>query len=244
MNEHQKASPITTIAVLLILLAVIIVAGAYIKSPEPREPLGQKNKQEQPAIKEIPMVTNDDHIRGSINAPIKIVEYSDLECPFCKQFHFTMKSIMNDYEASGKVAWVFRHYPIDDLHKKARQEATATECAGTIGGNKGFWNYLSSLYELTPSNDGLDLNLLPKIATDVGLNAQAFVTCLESSQHEETINREIIEAQAAGAQGTPFPVIIGPDGSQTQLGGAVSYQILKARIESLLLNYSDQTKTN
>jgi len=101
------------------------------------------------------------------NAPVKIVEFSDTECPFCKRFHTTMQQVVKD--SNGQVAWVYRHFPLDQLHSKARKEAEATECAAELGGNEKFWAYLNRLMEVTPANDGLDLAELPVIAAYVGL---------------------------------------------------------------------------
>src|SRR5437868_3213524 len=84
-------------------------------------------------------VTSDDHILGNPNAPVVIVEYSDTECPFCKQFHTTLRRVMTEYGKDGKVAWVYRHFPIDSLHSKARKEAEALECANELGGSVKFW---------------------------------------------------------------------------------------------------------
>ena len=73
-------------------------------------------------------VTREDHIKGNPDAPIKIVEYSDFECPFCKRFHDTMNEVMSEVD-NGQVAWVFRHFPLDQLHPvKARAVAVASEC--------------------------------------------------------------------------------------------------------------------
>ncbi len=105
-------------------------------------------------------VTDKDHIAGNAQADIIIVEYSDTECPFCKKFHETMIQVMDEYGKSGKVAWVYRHFPLDALHKKARKEAEATECAAELGGNDKFWEYLNLMMKITPANDQLDLNLL------------------------------------------------------------------------------------
>ncbi len=99
-------------------------------------------------------VSPDDHILGDANAKIIIVEYSDLECPFCKVFHNTMHQVVE--KSNGDVAWVYRHYPIPQLHKKAFREALATECAWEQKGNDGFWKYMDKLFEITTSNDGLD----------------------------------------------------------------------------------------
>lgn len=90
-------------------------------------------------------VTSDDHIVGNINAKIVIVEYSDLDCPFCKSFHNTMHRVVK--ESNGDVAWVYRHYPITQLHPNAYQKAEATECAWEQGGNTAFWKYADKVFE-------------------------------------------------------------------------------------------------
>lgn len=104
--------------------------------------------------KDLKPVSPDDHILGNKKAKIVIVEYSDLECPFCKVFHNTMHQVVE--KSNGDVAWVYRHYPIPQLHKKAFREAEATECAWEQKGNDGFWKYMDKLFEITTSNDGLD----------------------------------------------------------------------------------------
>ena len=163
--------------------------------------------KEQSGIK-IEPVTGDDHILGNPKAPIMIVEFSDTECPYCKTFHATMHQVIDTYGKTGKVAWVYRHFPIDNIHSKARKEAEATECAAELGGNDGFWKYLDNLYKITPSNNELDLSLLPKIAEDSGLDKEKFVTCLDSGKYADKVEKDYQDAVAAGGQGTPYPVII------------------------------------
>jgi len=93
-------------------------------------------------------------IVGNANAKISLIEYSDFECPFCKRFHATMQQVM---AANGdNVRWVYRHFPLDSLHQKARTEALASECAGEQG---KFWEFTNSVFEVTPSNDGMDITL-------------------------------------------------------------------------------------
>jgi len=88
-------------------------------------------------------VTAEDRINGDINAPIKIVEYSDIDCPFCKRFHGTLEEVRAIY--GDKVAWVYRHSPIAQLHPDAFNKSHATECVAEIGGNDKFWEYLKLL---------------------------------------------------------------------------------------------------
>lgn len=114
------------------------------------------SEEDEVSIAKMPAVTAADHIKGSINAPVKIVEYSDLECPFCKMFHATLQEIISDPEYKDKVAWVYRHFPLTQLHSKAPKEAEATECAAEVGGNEGFWKFVDKINEITPANNKLD----------------------------------------------------------------------------------------
>lgn len=91
-----------------------------------------------------PQVSEKDHIIGSPDADIVIIEYSDFECPYCKSHHATLKKIVEEY--GGKVAWVFRHYPLVELHQNAFEKAIASECISQIKGNDAFWKYTDLLY--------------------------------------------------------------------------------------------------
>lgn len=176
----------------------------------------------------------DDHVRGNRNADILLIEYSDLECPYCKKFDTIMKQVMGEYGNSGSVAWVYRHYPLDMIHPKARKEAEATECANELGGNEAFWKYLDRLYEITPSNNQLDLAKLPEIAVEVGLDVGAFNTCLSSGKYAERVQRDFENGVEAGVQGTPFMAIINvKTGKQSSISGAYPAEAVKAAIDSI-----------
>ncbi|KKW42008.1 MAG: Sodium/proton antiporter [Candidatus Magasanikbacteria bacterium GW2011_GWA2_56_11] len=96
----------------------------------------------------------DEPVKGNQNAKITIVEYSDFECPFCKRYHDTMAQIIAKY--GNEVRWVYRHLPLDSLHRKARTEALAAECAGEQG---KFWEFTDQVFAVTPSNDGIDITI-------------------------------------------------------------------------------------
>lgn len=128
-----------------------------IKGAQPLETVKQQvaaarsgTKNESPQIR---AVSPGEHIIGNLNGDITIVEYSDLECPFCKRFQTTMHEVL---KSDPNIAWVYRHYPIPQLHSKALHEAEATECAWEQGGNEAFWKYTDRIYEITPSNNGLE----------------------------------------------------------------------------------------
>jgi len=179
-------------------------------------------------------VTTEDHILGNPNATLKIVEYSDTECPFCKVFHQTMKQVMDVYGKSGKVAWVYRHFPIDQLHQRARKEAEATECANELGGTEKFWEFIDLVYATTNSNDSLDPAQLPVIAGKVGLDVKAFNTCLSSGKYAAKVEADYQDAIKAGGRGTPNSIIVSADGTKTVIQGAQSFEAVKGIIDALL----------
>lgn len=176
-------------------------------------------------------VTDDDWIRGKNNAEITVVEFSDTECPFCKRFHPTMQRLIEEYP--NDVNWVYRHFPLTSLHSKAIKEAEATECAGELAGDEGFWAYLDRLFEITPSNDGLDLAQLPQIAEDVGINRTKFESCLNSGKYAQKVQEQANQATAAGGNGTPYSVVVVGD-EKIPVSGAVPYEQLKTIIDSVL----------
>ncbi len=106
----------------------------------------------------VPTLRDGDYILGNKDADVIIYEYSDTECPFCKRFHATMHELINNNK--GKVAFVYRQFPLDSIHPKTRKESEALLCAGELGGNDAFWKYLDTIFEITPSNNGLDPDLL------------------------------------------------------------------------------------
>lgn len=167
-------------------------------------------------------VKADEHIVGNKDAKIVIIEYSDTECPFCKSFHKTMQKVVTD--SKGEVAWVFRQYPIPQLHSKATLESEATECAWEQGGNDAFWNYINRLFEITPSNDGLAKSELPKIAEYVGLNVATFNDCLSSNKYKEKVAADVADGAKAGVRGTPSSFILVKGKLVDTIPGALPYE--------------------
>ncbi len=255
METLQKlAVPIS----IVIAGAMIAVSLFFVNSRPTANTGGEPVVQE-----EIRGVQEDDHIKGNPNAKIVIVEYSDTECPFCKQYHETMNRIVSEYGASGDVAWVYRHFPIPSLHPKAPKQSEALECAADQGGNETFWKYTDKLYQTTKSNNSFDSGVynspttppngpdgkpyytqkaprttsdagaLSDLANELGLNVAQFEECMKSGKHADRIMTDTNEVVAAGGQGTPHSIII-VDGEQIPLEGAQPYDAVKGMIDSLL----------
>jgi len=229
----------------IVIAGALIAGGLYLSTSSPDD---NPNVNDDPnGITKITVdpITPSDHILGNPDAEIIVFEYSDTECPFCKSFHATMNQIIDEYGKDGNVAWVYRHFPLDTLHKKARKEAEATECAAELGGSDGFWNYTNLLYETTPSNDGLEVSKLPEIAETVGLDRALFEECLSSGLHADTVEAQFQSGIKAGAEGTPYPIIVTKgDGQAYPLKGALPYEQLKLLIDDMLGDQPDDAATD
>lgn len=184
-------------------------------------------------VGKVPDVTKDDHVRGERNASVALIEYSDLECPFCKTFHPTMLQAMKEYD--GKIMWVYRHFPLS-FHANAQKEAEASECAAELGGNDAFWKYVDAIYERTTSNGtGFALDKLGPLATEVGLNQTNFQKCLDSGKYASKVKDEMNAGSEAGIRGTPGTIILNiKTGERKDVPGAVPYEQLKPLIDEVL----------
>lgn len=180
----------------------------------------------------IPAVTAQDHIRGNINAKVVLIEYSDLECPFCKRFDPTMKQIIKEY--GDKIAWVYRHYPLP-FHQNAQKEAEASECAAELGGNDTFWEYIDAILERTTSNGtGFELAKLVPLAEELGIDKTKFKTCLDSGTYAQKIKGGIDSAAKGGVNGTPATIIIPATGKRDIISGALPFEQIKQQLDQIL----------
>jgi protein-disulfide isomerase len=177
-------------------------------------------------------ISKEDHVRGDDKAPITLIEYSDLECPFCKRFHPTVLQLMNEYK--GKVKWVYRHFPLS-FHANAQKEAEATECAASLGGTDAYWKYVDTIFERTTSNGtGFALDQLAPLAKEIGLDEKKFKECLDGGKMAQRVQNDFDEGQSAGVDGTPGNILLGKDGSSVIVPGAVPYETLKSQVDQML----------
>ena len=164
---------------------------------------------------DLPQITSDDHILGSIDAPIKIVEYSDFECPFCKTVHPTFQQIVSQYD--GKVAWVYRHYPLD-FNPNSMPAALASECVAGLGGNDKFWSFTDYLFE--NQSTALNAASYEQKAKELGIDVNSFRGCVDSGKYEQKIKDQMAGGIASGVQGTPGNFIVTSDGQIYSVSGA------------------------
>ncbi len=224
-----------------IILAGVIVAGAimYTKSPAP--------SNTQPAnvnVANQPSDTNSgpaniqvkagEHILGNPDAKLTLILYTDTECSYCRNFHQTMQQIMNEYGKNGTLKWIYRPFPLEQIHATAKAQAEGAECAAELGGNDKFWQYLDELTSYIVSKDNT-VNDLVKTAEKLGLNGTKFKECLISGKYDQKIADSIQEGVNNGVKGTPYSVILGPNNQQNVIPGALPYEQVKQMVDQMLI---------
>ncbi len=167
----------------------------------------------------VPVVSDDDHIRGNKNAPVTLIEYSDFQCPYCGAFEPTLESVMTKYK--DQVRLVYRHFPLS-FHPNALPAAIASECASEQG---KFWEFHDAMFK---NQDALNDDFYKKLAGDNKLNVTKFNDCFSNKKYEKKIQDEAAAGGAAGVNGTPGTFVIGKDGSATPITGAVPEATLSA----------------
>ena len=233
-NEDKQGRSNKLSLPVAIVVAGALIAGAIFITKMPAAPQVVVNQGDQASgeLDKLVPVSKNDHILGaSSNTKVYIVEFSDIDCPFCKRFHPTMHQIVKEYK--GQVAWVYRHFPLDSIHPNARKKTEATECAAELGGNDAFWKYLDKIMEIPSANNQPDSNELYNIAQFVGLNDSLLRSCLDSGKYASKVEAQYQDGINVGVSGTPMSVIVYKD-QKVILEGAQPYEAIKAKIDALL----------
>lgn len=203
-TTHTKQNK--NIAIIIAIIAgAIIIAAAILYS-------GKLNKNNDTSFVDPDTMFSGRELKqeelvvGDLKSKVIVLEYSDLECPFCKKFHVdTMNSIYEKY--NKEVGFAFRHFPLT-FHKKAPKEAEATLCAREQGGQKAYKNYISRIFETTNGNDSLDLNLLPKFAEELGLDTNKWNNCMATSTYAAQVQLDLNDGLEVGVEGTPNAYVL------------------------------------
>ena len=132
--------------------------------------------------------------KGTANAPVEIVEFSDFQCPYCLAAHSTIQRVLGTY--GDRVRFVYRNFPLPN-HPDARPAAEAAQCAHAQG---RFWPYHDRLFE-KPSK--LSQPELKQTAAELGLDTASFNTCVDSHKYRDVVDADLKAGQDAGVTGTP-----------------------------------------
>jgi len=175
---------------------------------------------------------NGRHVYGKADAEFTLVEFSDLECPYCKRFHDTPKSLVE--QAGGKINWEWQHYPLQFHNPTAAKAAHASECVGEVVGNLAFWAFTGEWFERSALN-GQGYDEIERLAQEVGADPAAFSACMESGKYKQKIQDQMDRGTAMGVTGTPATVIVdNTNGRQILVKGAQPAQALLKAMGQLI----------
>ncbi len=172
----------------------------------------------------VPNVSFTDHVFGRRTAPVTLIVYSDFECPFCRNFHDTLKEVMKKERASVNI--VYRHFPLP-FHESAMPAAKASECAARLRGNGGFWAFVDAVFA-----DGAAQYV--QAAETVGVSATSLASCMK----DPAILKKVQDQENAATStitGTPTTIILNrKTGAQQTISGAVGAQEVESAIDAVL----------
>jgi protein-disulfide isomerase len=253
-NRHNRAGLLraTETGASIFLIAVAILLGACttpapspvsVRDPAPAE-AGLRSAQSSgiafqdgsvPIVRMTPptVVLDGSHRIGSSRATIAVVEFSDYQCPYCREFHERIyPRLKKEYVETGIVQFVHKDLPLKSIHPQAMPAALAASCAGL---QKRFWPMHEALY----ANHGkLSPTLYPQLAHELGLDEAKFTACLSEASREQVIMRDVVEARGLGITGTPSFVIGKIQGDTLTVvrlaKGAPSFEGFAQEIEKLL----------
>lgn len=139
---------------------------------------------------------------GPADAPVVLVEYSDLQCPYCEKAHALLeKEVFPAYP--GKIRWVFKNYPLQGIHPWAYDGALAAVCAARLKPDS-YVKFIAAAFReqrnISPAN--LREKALG-LAKDLGLDKEAFASCFDKKESQEAVEAAIREADSLGVTGTP-----------------------------------------
>lgn len=183
----------------------------------------QANDPAAPApVRRVEVSIEDSPALGPANAPVTIVEFSDYECPYCARWHQQVyKRLMKEYE--GKIRFVYRDFPLDNIHPNAAPAAIAAHCAGEQDAYFSFHDALLS-YQY-----GLGREAYLSYATELGLDAKAFQTCLDEKRYADKVEADMRYGYSIGVSSTPTFFVNG-----IAIVGAQPYEVFQQLIEKEL----------
>jgi protein-disulfide isomerase len=243
--EPQRSTPSIAIPVAIVIgFSLIAIAIFFSGQGKGNAPTAVAPGTAPEVTKETTVrpVDDTDYIRGNPNAPILVIEYSDYDCPFCKNFHDTMNRIMEEYGVTGKVGWVYRQFPLEQLHPNAPRISEAAYCVGDLGGGDAYWKFSDLVFNEREINAQTNMTKLPEFAERAGADKAKFNECLSSGKFTDKVADSVTEGVAAGAQGTPYSIVT-VGGQQAVINGAQPYTVVKQIIDNLVAQLEGQSGT-
>jgi protein-disulfide isomerase len=227
------------VAVLLSVLSIAVSAFVWIRSDRQMAVLRSSQREltsEVASMRRTPVIdVTQAHALGADGALVTLVEFSDYECPFCiRHFQQTWPQLKSAYVDTGKVRYVFRDFPVDQLHPASIRGHQAAHCAAEQ--NK-YWELHNRLFSAPGTHT---TEALEQRATEAGLDLAAYRSCVESGRTIDAIRKSAGEAIDLGASGTPAFFIGIRDRATNQVRvlqavtGAQPFEVFSRAIDAVL----------
>ncbi len=217
----------STVIPIAILIGGAIVAAAVYFTTSARLSPGKYGKDNPAAMRP---VSSEDHILGNPGAPVKVVEYSDFDCEYCSEFQQTMHRALDSYGPAGNVAWIFREFPLTELHPDAFKTAVAAECVAKTAGEDAFWKFTDLLYAhqpVAPSSFG-------EYARQAGADPSAVASCIVDGSMDARVTADRENALEMNAPGTPYAIIVADGAAPVVISSSYPYNYIKQQIDTAL----------
>lgn len=224
----KKVTPDAWILAVAIILGSLFVAASVMDRTDVGMPKKAATAEEAPEAAPAPQVVgettldNDPVLGDKSKAKVAIVEFSDLECPFCQKFHQeSYQKLIDKYVTSGKAVWVSRDLPLPFHDPVATTSAGIANCVYNEKGANAYFALVPEMYKNTLTNGkGIPAATLDKLIAAQGVNAAAIKTCAATEAVKSEITADIEAATAIGIEGTPS-FVIGTLDSQGNVKGEV-----------------------
>lgn len=178
-------------------------------------------------------ISPEEHLIGNPEALVQIVVYADMDSSYSKEYQRTLAQLMTEYGSTGKVVWVYRHFPLVAQNPNSGLHAEASECVASLGGENAFWGFIDLIQTSAPDEEEFDPDNYPAIVSQLSLDQAAFDECVRSGRFAKKVESDFRNAIEAGATAAPYTLLKIGDKPVTPISGTVPYETLKQMIESV-----------
>lgn len=244
--KNTKQVKTSTLLIGLIFIGLIIFLIYRFSSSEnsPKPPTlnsavkGDVTQEETSTL--LTTISSSPYLGSKETAKVAIVEYSDFECPYCKNFfEDTFNQIQKEYVDTGKIIFVYRNLPLSFHGEAAIYDANAALCAQNLKDNQTYFQMAHLIYQNSGLNGkGITTENMIKLATSIGLDETKFNECLSNNKFKDVVDQDTQDAKEAGVSGTPGFIVgtLNVNGNVTGelVSGAQPISVFKTTIDKYL----------
>lgn len=241
MNVNEKTTQYKQKVFILLLVVILIVGGLLVWLSTQQAQLrqqtvvegtdkGQRDEEIKGDISLLPAVSESDHVRGNDAASVVLVEYSDLNCQFCQQYHITMLRLLEKYPG---LAWVYRYMPLLD----SDQPSLIAECVDSLYSENEFWQYIDRYFSTVNSTEqALTLEGARSVLNTLDLDVQSVEDCAQQAEVQQELDNMKEGGQNVGVFGTPTTVLVVDGEPISLIEGAATYEDMVKYLDYYIKN--------